>query len=61
MAILGFPKYEVTRGKIIFKGEDITHMDTQNGLNGHWRKFPKPPAIRGVKLNDLKDRKPERN
>ncbi len=54
MAILGFPKYEVTRGKIIFKGEDITHMDTAERVKmGIGVSFQNPPAIRGVKLNDL--------
>ena len=54
MAILGFPKYKITRGKIIFKGEDITHMDTTERVKmGIGVSFQNPPAIRGVKLNDL--------
>jgi Fe-S cluster assembly ATP-binding protein len=28
MTLLGFPKYNVTRGEIIFKGEDITNLST---------------------------------
>lgn len=28
MTILGFPKYRVTGGQIIFKGEDITELST---------------------------------
>ena len=54
MAILGFPKYKITRGMIIFKGEDITHMDTTERVKmGIGVSFQNPPAIRGVKLNDL--------
>lgn len=54
MAILGFPKYKITRGKIIFKGENITHMDTTKRVKmGIGVSFQNPPAIRGVKLNDL--------
>jgi Fe-S cluster assembly ATP-binding protein len=26
MTIMGFPKYRITNGKILFKGEDITQM-----------------------------------
>ena len=26
MALMGFPRYQVTGGRIIYKGEDITHM-----------------------------------
>lgn len=28
MTILGFPKYRVTDGQILFKGKDITDMST---------------------------------
>jgi len=26
MAIMGFPKYQVTKGSVIFKGKDITRL-----------------------------------
>lgn len=54
MSMLGFPKYNVTRGEIIFKGEDITKMTTTERVElGLGVSFQNPPAIRGVKLKDL--------
>lgn len=54
MTILGFPKYKVTNGKIIYKGQDITNMETHERIKlGIGVTFQNPPAIRGVKLKDL--------
>ena len=54
MTILGFPKYEVTNGKIIYKGQDITNMETHERIKlGLGVTFQNPPAIHGVKLKDL--------
>lgn len=54
MTLLGFPKYKLTRGEIIFKGEDITNMSTTERVKmGFGVSFQNPPAIRGVKLGDL--------
>ncbi|RAP46635.1 MAG: Fe-S cluster assembly ATPase SufC [Methanosphaera sp. rholeuAM6] len=54
MTILGFPKYEVTKGKIIYKGQDITSLETHERIAlGLGVTFQNPPAIRGVKLKDL--------
>ncbi|GAB4379334.1 MAG: Fe-S cluster assembly ATPase SufC [Methanothermobacter thermautotrophicus] len=54
MTILGFPKYRVTNGQIIFKGEDITDLSTTERVRmGIGVSFQNPPAIRGVKLMDL--------
>ncbi len=54
MSMLGFPKYKVIRGEILFKGEDITHMTTTERVElGLGVSFQNPPAIRGVKLKDL--------
>lgn len=54
MSILGFPKYKITRGEIIFKGEDITNLSTTERVRmGVGVSFQNPPAIRGVRLNDL--------
>ena len=54
MSMLGFPKYEVTRGEILFKGENITKMTTTERVElGLGVSFQNPPAIRGVKLKDL--------
>jgi len=54
MTILGFPKYKVTRGEIIFKGEDITNYNTTDRVKaGIGVSFQNPPAIRGVKLKSI--------
>jgi len=54
MTILGFPKYRVTDGQILFKGEDITDLSTTERVKmGIGVSFQNPPAIRGVKLMDL--------
>lgn len=54
MTLLGFPKYNVTRGEIIFKGENITNLSTTERVRmGVGVSFQNPPAIRGVKLGDL--------
>jgi Fe-S cluster assembly ATP-binding protein len=54
MSLLGFPKYNITRGEIIFKDQDITHMTTTERIElGLGVSFQNPPAIRGVKLKDL--------
>jgi Fe-S cluster assembly ATP-binding protein len=54
MSMLGFPKYKVIRGEILFKGKDITHMTTTERVQlGLGVSFQNPPAIRGVKLKDL--------
>ncbi len=54
MSILGFPKYKIIRGEIIFKGKDITTLSTTERVKmGIGVSFQNPPAIRGVRLNDL--------
>jgi Fe-S cluster assembly ATP-binding protein len=54
MSILGFPKYKITRGEILFKGEDITNISTTERVKmGIGVSFQNPPAIRGVKLQNL--------
>ena len=54
MTILGFPKYKVTNGKIIYKGQDITDLETPERTKlGLGVTFQNPPSIRGVKLKDL--------
>jgi Fe-S cluster assembly ATP-binding protein len=54
MAIMGFPRYRVTRGRIIFAGEDITglepHLRAQRGIG---IMFQRPPTIRGLALRDM--------
>lgn len=54
MTILGFPNYKVTKGKIVYKGQDITSLETHERIAlGLGVTFQNPPAIRGVKLKDL--------
>lgn len=54
MTLLGFPKYKVTRGEILFKGKDVTQLSTTHRVRmGMGVSFQNPPAIRGVKLGDL--------
>ncbi|MFC2025171.1 ABC transporter ATP-binding protein [Chloroflexota bacterium] len=54
MTIMGFPKYQVVRGSIIFKGKNITRLP----LDGRARlgigiSFQRPPVVRGVKTRDM--------
>ncbi|MDI6644601.1 MAG: Fe-S cluster assembly ATPase SufC [Methanobacteriaceae archaeon] len=54
MTLLGFPKYKVTRGEILFKGENITNYSTTDRVRmGIGVSFQNPPAIRGVRLEDI--------
>jgi Fe-S cluster assembly ATP-binding protein len=54
MAIMGFPRYKITRGRIIFKGHDITNasLDERARL-GIGMSFQRPPVVRGVKMRDM--------
>ncbi|GAH64505.1 unnamed protein product, partial [marine sediment metagenome] len=54
MTIMGFPKYRVTKGKIIFKGKDITGLPTDKRARlGIGISFQRPPVVRGVKTRDM--------
>lgn len=54
MTILGFPKYKVTNGSIIFKGQDITNLTTSQRVKlGMGVSFQNPPAIRGISVENL--------
>ncbi len=54
MTIMGFPKYQVTRGKIIFNGKDITHLSLDKRARlGIGLSFQRPPVVRGVKTRDM--------
>jgi len=51
MALMGFPKYRVERGRIYFKGEDITDKDIyERARLGLGISFQRPPTVRGVTL-----------
>ncbi len=54
MAIMGFPKYKVTRGSITFGGKDITHMTLDERARlGIGMSFQRPPVVRGVRTRDI--------
>jgi Fe-S cluster assembly ATP-binding protein len=54
MSIMGLPRYRVTRGKIYFKGMDITNLPpNERAKLGIGIMFQKPPSIRGVKLYQI--------
>ena len=54
MAIMGFPKYQVNKGKIILKGKDITMVPLDERARlGIGMSFQRPPVVRGVKTRDM--------
>ncbi len=54
MAIMGFPRYQITEGKIIFKGTDITRLSLDERARlGIGMSFQRPPVVRGVKTRDM--------
>jgi len=53
-AIMGFPEYEVTGGKIWFEGKDITNLPIEERAKlGMALAFQNPPSIKGVTLSAL--------
>ena len=54
MAIMGFPRYKVTRGRILFNKEDITHLPVdERSRMGIGILFQRPPVVRGVKMREM--------
>lgn len=54
MTIMGFAKYRVTEGNIIFGGSDITGMTPDERARlGIGISFQRPPVIRGVRTRDM--------
>jgi Fe-S cluster assembly ATP-binding protein len=50
-ALLGSPEYEVTRGRIRFRGEDVTEWDTEVlGKAGVFLAFQYPQTVPGVSV-----------
>lgn len=56
MAIMGYPKYKIRKGRIFFQGKDITHLpiSKRSGM-GIGMAFQRPPSIRGIKLQGLSE------
>lgn len=53
-AILGNPRYKTIKGKIFFKGKEITRLSPEKRVRlGMALSWQSPPAIRGVKLSQL--------
>ncbi len=54
MAIMGFPRYKVTRGRILFNKEDVTHLPVdERSRMGIGILFQRPPVVRGVKMREM--------
>jgi Fe-S cluster assembly ATP-binding protein len=54
MAIMGFPRYEVTGGGIKIFGEDITSLSTDaRAAKGIGIMFQRPPTVKGVSLQQM--------
>lgn len=53
-ALMGHPKYKVTKGSVTYKGEDITHMSPdQRAKKGIFLAFQYPTAIPGVSVTNF--------
>lgn len=53
-AIMGFPKYQITSGSIVFRGQDITRLSLDERARlGIGMSFQRPPVVRGVKTRDV--------
>ncbi|HEY5526435.1 MAG TPA: ATP-binding cassette domain-containing protein [Candidatus Anoxymicrobiaceae bacterium] len=54
MAIMGLGSYKVESGRIMFKGEDITRLPTnERAKRGIGIMFQRPPTIRGLKVKEM--------
>ncbi len=54
MTIMGYPQYHIKRGKIYFKGEDITHMPiNERAQLGIGISYQRPPTINGLKTRQM--------
>ncbi len=54
MTLMGFSGYNVTHGKITFKGEDITYMPIyERARLGIGVSFQRPPTINGLKTRSI--------
>ena len=54
MTLMGFSGYDVTKGKIMFQGQDITYAPTyERARLGIGMSFQRPPTIHGLKTRHL--------
>jgi Fe-S cluster assembly ATP-binding protein len=50
-SLMGHPKYKITRGRILFRGEDVTEMPTdERARRGMFLAFQYPASIPGVTM-----------
>jgi Fe-S cluster assembly ATP-binding protein len=55
--LMGFPNYEVVKGTIRFKGQDLLLLNTaERAQLGIGMAFQRPPTIKGIKLKALGQR-----
>jgi len=54
MTIMGYPQYKIRDGKIMFKGEEITHMPiNERARLGIGMSYQRPPTIHGLKTRQM--------
>lgn len=54
LAIMGHPKYKITKGRIVLDGEDITNLEPhEKAKKGIFLAFQNPIEIAGVRLSTL--------
>lgn len=56
MSIMGFPRYRIRSGRIIFRGKEITGLPpAERARMGIGMSFQRPPSIKGIKLKGLSE------
>ncbi len=54
MTIMGYPQYEVKKGRILFKGQDITYFPIDERARlGIGMSYQRPPTINGLKTRQM--------
>jgi Fe-S cluster assembly ATP-binding protein len=54
MTIMGFPRYKVLKGKILFDGKNVTNLPLDERARlGMGMSFQRPPVVRGVTMRDM--------
>lgn len=54
MTIMGYPQYKVVKGRILFKGQDITHAPiNERAKLGIGMSYQRPPTINGLKTRQM--------
>lgn len=54
MSLMGYPQYQIVSGKIVFKGEDLTHAGIEERAKmGLGIAYQNPPVIKGLVLSKM--------